>query len=60
MSRADIAVAKVVVKKMIRAGVRKGPSDLLLLSDAFLESWYEDDAKRYLEENLKAKQARGS
>ena len=56
-SRLDIAVARVAVKKMIKKGVRKGPSDYLLLFDSEVEKWFDEEAIRYLEENLKKRQA---
>ena len=55
-SRADIAVAKVMVKRLVRAGYRKGPSDYLLLSDTALEQWFDGEALAYLHENGKVRQ----
>lgn len=42
--------AKVMVKLLVKSGVRKGPSDLLVLPDHLIEEWYNDDAVRYLQE----------
>lgn len=59
-SRLDVAVARVLIKRLIRSGLRKGPSDMLLLSDSALESWYDDDAVSYLHETAaKRKAAQG-
>lgn len=49
-SRLDIAAARVLVKRLVRSGLRKGPSDMLLLSDSALDSWYDDDAVAYMHE----------
>lgn len=46
----DIMTAKVLVKRLVQSGMRKGPSELLVLSDHALEEWYTDDAVRYLQE----------
>lgn len=42
--------AKVLVKRLVQSGYRKGPSDLLVLPDHALEQWYTDEAVRYLQE----------
>lgn len=49
-----------VVKKQVRAGFRKGPSDYLVLPDSEIEHWLDEEAVRYLEENLKGRQASGA
>ena len=60
MSRLDLAIARMVVKKQVRAGFRKGPSDYLVLPDSEIEHWLDEEAVRYLEENLKGRQASGA
>ena len=55
-SRLDVAVARVMVKRLVQGQFRKGPSDMLILSDNALEEWYDAEALRYLEENLKKRQ----
>lgn len=58
--RLDIAAARVLVKRLVRSGLRKGPSDMLLISDSALEQWYDEDAVAYLHEKAtEAKKARG-
>ena len=47
----DLLVAKITVRELIRRGARKGPSDLLMLPDHLIEQWYEEDARRFLQEN---------
>jgi hypothetical protein len=42
---------------LVRRGLRKGPSDLLVLPDYILEQWYDEDALRYLRENKERQQA---
>ena len=49
-SELDIAVAKVVVKRLVRNGWRKGPSELLVLHDRQIEEWYQEDAVAWLQE----------
>lgn len=49
-SRLNIAAARVLVKRLVRSGLRKGPTNYLLLSDHVLEQWYSDEAVRYLHE----------
>ena len=44
-------MAKITVRELIRRGARKGPSDLLMLPDHLIEQWYEEDARRFLQEN---------
>lgn len=56
-SRLDLAVAKVVVRKLIKAGVRKGPSDLLVIEDLAYEQWLEEEAVVYLREQKARRQA---
>lgn len=51
----DIMSAKVYVKRLVQSGYRKGPSDLLVLSDHALEQWYSEEAVRYLEERRAAR-----
>lgn len=47
-SRWDIAVAKVMVRRLIEAGARKGPSDLLLIEGWMYDRWLEEDAVAFL------------
>ncbi len=54
-SRLDVAVARVMVKRLVEAGFRKGPSELLVMPDIAKEYWYDQEALVYLEENLKAR-----
>lgn len=49
-------MATVMVRRLVRAGLRKGPSDLLLLPDYLLDRWYNEDAIAYLHEMGRAKQ----
>lgn len=47
---ADIMAAKVLVKRLVQSGMRKGPTDLLVLPDHLIEEWYNAEAVRYLQE----------
>ena len=38
------------VREEVARGVRKGPSDLLVLSDLVYESWLDDEAVKWLTE----------
>ena len=49
-SRLDLAAAKVVVKRLVQAGVRKGPTEFLVLSDSQVNDWLNEEAERYLRE----------
>lgn len=55
--REDIAVARVLAKRLISAGQRKGPPDFLLLPDSAVEAWLDQEAIRLLEENGQQKQS---
>ena len=44
---------------MVKKGARKGPTNFLLLLDSEIERWYDEEAVRYLVENLKERQQRG-
>lgn len=46
----DVMSAKVLVKRLVQSGMRKGPSDLLVLPSHILEEWYSQEAVRYLKE----------
>lgn len=46
----DIMAAKVVVKRLVGSGMRKGPNDLLVIPNAVADQWYTDEAVRYLQE----------
>ena len=54
-TRLEIASARVLIKRLVRSGLRKGPSDLLILSDHTLEQWYDEDAVKYLHERYAAR-----
>ena len=54
-TRLDIATARVLVKRLVRSGLRKGPSEYLLLSDSVIEAWYDAEAITYLHEQFAAK-----
>lgn len=56
--RLDIAAARVLVKRLVRSGLRKGPSDMLLIMDSALEQWYDEEAVAYLHEMAAAAQKR--
>ena len=58
--RLDLAVARVMVKRLVEAGYRKGPSELLVLPQNEIELWYDQEAVRFLDENLKQRQANGN
>lgn len=47
-----------MVKRLVRSGLRKGPSDMLLLTDSALEQWYSEEAEAYLLEQAQERQAR--
>ena len=47
-SELDIAVATVVVKRMIVNGTRKGPTNMLLVPPSALAEWYREDAISFL------------
>lgn len=49
-TRLDIAAARVLVKRLVRSGLRKGPSNYLILSDHVIETWYDEEAVAYLHE----------
>lgn len=53
---ADLAVARIMVRRLVRSGLRKGPSDYLLLSDSALDQWFNEEAKAYLHEMGKQRQ----
>ena len=49
-SRWDVQVAKATVRALIRAGIRKGPSTLLVMEPWMYDAWLEEDAVAFLEE----------
>lgn len=49
-ARLDIAAARVLVKRLVKSGLRKGPSEMLILTDTALEQWYSEEAVAYLHE----------
>jgi hypothetical protein len=54
--RQDVLVAKVVVARLIKNGWRKGPSQLLLLSDSAYDSWLNEEAIAWLREQKQLRQ----
>lgn len=46
------------MKRLVRSGLRKGPSDMLILSDTALNQWYDEEAVAYLHEQAQARKAR--
>lgn len=48
--RMDLRIARMAVREEVARGVRKGPSDLLVLSDLVYESWLDDEAVKWLTE----------
>jgi len=46
----EVASARVLIKRLVRCGLRKGPTEMLILPDFALEQWYSEDAVRYLHE----------
>src|SRR3990167_11416442 len=59
-SRLDVATARVMVKRLVESRMRPGPSELMTMSDWELELWLDQEALRYLEENLKKRQEQSS
>jgi len=55
--RLDQAVAKVAVRHLIKAGIYKAPSDLLVLPDHVYDEWLNREAVRYLQEMKAARQS---
>lgn len=55
--RLDIAAAKVLVKHQVKHGLRKAPTDLLVLPAHALEDWYDKEAIRYLQEQKAVRQS---
>lgn len=39
-----------LVKRLVKSGLRKGPSEMLILTDTALEQWYSEEAVAYLHE----------
>jgi hypothetical protein len=56
-SELDIAAATVVVKRLARAGKRKGPPDWLLVEP---RAWWREDAIAYLIERKEGRDAQGN
>lgn len=52
----DLAVARIMVRRLVRAGYRKGPTDYLILTDSSLDQWFNEEAVRWLHEQGKTKQ----
>lgn len=55
--RLDQAVAKVIVRALIRKRLRSSPKDLLVLPDHAYEEWLNKEAVRYLQEQKAARQS---
>ncbi len=55
-SRLDIAAAKVLVRRLVENGHRKGPTDLMVLPAHVVEQWLTDEAVRYLQEQKSVRQ----
>jgi len=53
----DIATARVVVRNYIALGLRKGPSELLVLSDRAYDEWLTGEAIKFLKEQKARRQA---
>lgn len=51
----DIMAAKVMVKRLVGAGYRKGPPDMMILPAHVVEDWFTEDAVRYLKEQKAAR-----
>lgn len=45
------------MKRMVEGGYRKGPKTFMLMSDFEKEQWFDEEALRYLEEQLMRKQS---
>lgn len=59
-TRLEIASARVLIKRLVRSGLRKGPSEMLLMLDSALEQWYDEEAIVFLHERAaEAKAQRG-
>lgn len=56
-SEMDLAAARVLVRRLVQSGLRKGPSDYLLLLDSELDRWYAEEAVRYLHEQGQKRKA---
>lgn len=52
----DIRMARMAVGRLVSIGERKGPSDLLVLSDAALDEWLTEEAKEFLRERKRERQ----
>lgn len=53
----DIQVAMVVVRRLVANGWRKGPTDLLLLSNLSYAEWLEHEARLWLKEQVVLRRA---
>lgn len=56
-SKQDIQVARAVVRLLVKNGVRKGPSELLVMEDYVLDRWWTEEAIEFLKEQKAARQA---
>lgn len=54
-SRLEVATARVVVKRLVQAGKRKGPSNYLLLLNHEVEALWDQYALDYLKEQAQAR-----
>jgi hypothetical protein len=55
--RLDVAVARVVVRRLVKYGLRKPPGNLLILPDHVYEDWLDQEAVRYLQEQKALRQS---
>lgn len=53
----DIMAARVIVRKLVQKGLRKGPSQLLVLEDSAYDNWLTEEAVMFLREQKARQQA---
>jgi len=53
----DVLIARMLVREYVAKGLRKGPSDLLLLDNAAMDKWLSEEAVVYLKEQKARRQA---
>lgn len=56
-SRLEVATARVVVKRLVQAQMRKGPNNYLLLLNHEVEELWDREAVQYLKEQYAARNA---
>lgn len=54
--RQEVEIAKIVVRHLCMTGKRSCISDLLMLSESATDSWFEQEAIRYLQEQKTLRQ----